>query len=92
MADSFVTPWTTAFQAPLSMGFLSQKYWSGLPFPSPGALPQPGIEPTSPAWQADSSPLSHKGKDLYVTDPALCLRAKLQMLLITISCIVFCVW
>ena len=45
----FVTPWTTAHQAPLSMGFPRQEYWSGLPFPSPGDLPNPGIEPSSPA-------------------------------------------
>ena len=45
----FATPWTVADQAPLSMGFPRQEYWSGLPFPSPGDLPDPGIEPTSPA-------------------------------------------
>ena len=44
----FVTPWTVAHQAPPSMGFSKQEYWSGLPFPSPGDLPDPGIEPTSP--------------------------------------------
>ena len=43
----FVTPWTIAHQAPLSMGFSRQEYWSGLPGPSPGDLPDPGIEPTS---------------------------------------------
>ena len=43
------TPWTVASQAPLSMGFFRQEYWSGFPFPSPGDLPDPGIEPTSPA-------------------------------------------
>ena len=43
--DSFVTPWTAARQAPLSMGFPRQEYWSGLPFPSPGEPPHPGIEP-----------------------------------------------
>ena len=42
------TPWTAAYQAPPSMGFSRQKYWSGLPFPSPGDLPDPGIEPRSP--------------------------------------------
>ena len=47
MPDSFVTPWTVACHAPLSMGFSRQEYWSGLPFPSPGDLPDPGIEPTS---------------------------------------------
>ena len=45
----FATPWTVACQAPLSMAFLRQEYWSGLPFPSPGDLPSPGIEPASPA-------------------------------------------
>ena len=50
----FVTPWTVARQAPLSMGFSRQEYWSGLPFPSPGDLPNPGIKPGSPAWQADA--------------------------------------
>ena len=49
MSYSFATPWTVAHQAPLSMGFPSQEYWSGLPFHSPGDLPDPGIEPTSPA-------------------------------------------
>jgi len=54
-----VTP--VALQAPQSMEFSWQEYWSGLPFPSPGDLPDPGIEPTSPGLQADSSPLSHQG-------------------------------
>ena len=49
VSDSFVTPWTVACQAPLFMGFPGQEYWSGLPLPSPGHLPNPGIEPTSPA-------------------------------------------
>ena len=44
-----MTPWTVAHQAPLSMGFPRQEYWSGLPFPPPGDLPDPGIEPESPA-------------------------------------------
>ena len=46
----FVTPWTVAYQVPPSMGFSRQEYWSGLPFPSPGDLPDPGIEPGSPTW------------------------------------------
>ena len=50
------TPWTIACQAPLSMGFSRQEYWSGLPFPSPGDLPDPGIEHRSPTLQADSLP------------------------------------
>ena len=57
----FATPWTVAYQVPPSMGFYRQEYWSGLPFPSPGNLPHSGIEPTSPALQADSLPLSHRG-------------------------------
>ena len=51
-----VTLWTVARQAPLSMGFSRQEYWSGLPFPSPGDLPNPGIEPRSPALPVDSLP------------------------------------
>ena len=54
MSDSFATPWTVARQAPLSMGFPRQEYWSGLPFPSPGDLPDQGIEPMSSALQVDS--------------------------------------
>ena len=50
----FATPWCVAHQAPLFMGFSRQEYWSGLPFPSPGALPNPGTEPRSPALQADA--------------------------------------
>ena len=58
----FVTPWTVAHQASLSMGFSRQERWSGLPFPPPGDLPDAGIKPPSPgtpALQADSLPLSH---------------------------------
>ena len=50
----FVTLWIVARQAPLSMGFSKQEYWNGLPFPSPGKLPDPGIKPGSPALQASS--------------------------------------
>ena len=50
----FATPWTVAYQAPPSMGFSRQEYWSGLPFPSPGDLPNPGIEPRYPVLQADA--------------------------------------
>ena len=49
LCPSFATPWTVAHQAPLSMGFSRQEYWSGLSFPPPGDLPDPGIEPTSAA-------------------------------------------
>jgi len=51
-----VTPQTVACQGPLSIGFTRPDYWSGLPFPSPGDLPDPGIRPGSPALQADSLP------------------------------------
>ena len=58
----FTTPWTAVPQAPLSMGFSRQEYWSGLPFPSPGDLPDPGIEPESPALQADALTFEPPGK------------------------------
>ena len=60
----FATPGTVAHQASLSMGFSRQEYWSGLPFPSPGDLPNPGIETASLCllhWQVDSLPLSYLG-------------------------------
>ena len=50
----FATPWTVTHQAPPSMGFSRQEHWNGLPFPSPGDLPNPGIEPRSPALQAEA--------------------------------------
>ena len=58
----FVSPWITACQAPLSMGFSRQECWSGLPCPPPADLPDPGIEPRSPALQADSLPTELQGK------------------------------
>ena len=58
----FATPWIIIHQAPLSLGFSRQEYWSGLPFPSPGDLPDLGIEPGSPALQADSLPSEPPGK------------------------------
>ena len=61
MSDS-VTPWTVAHQAPLSVGFPRQEYWSGLPCRSPGDLPDPGIKPRSPTLQADSLPSEPPGK------------------------------
>ena len=48
MSDTFTTPWTITRQSLLSMGFSRQEYWTGLPFPSPGDLPDPGIKPKSP--------------------------------------------
>ena len=58
----FETPWTVAYQAPLSMGFSRQEYWSGLPFPSPGDLPNSGIEPKSPTLEADTLTSEPPGK------------------------------
>ena len=55
-------PWITACQAPLSMGLPRQEYWSGLPFPSPGDLPDPGITPTSPAWASGIFTTGTSGK------------------------------
>ena len=57
----FATPWTVAYQAQPSMGFSRQEYWSGLPFPSPGGLPSPGIEPGPPTLQADAFPSEPPG-------------------------------
>ena len=65
----FETPWTVAYQAPPSMGFSRQEYWSGLPFPSPEDLPDPGIEPESPTLQADALPSEPPGKLLSRTGP-----------------------
>ena len=59
--EFFVTLWTIGHQAPLSMGFPRQEYWSGLPFPPPGDLPNPGIKPGSPALQLDSLPAELQG-------------------------------
>ena len=58
----FAIPWTVAYQVPPSMGLSRQEYWSGLPFPSPGDLPNPGIEPRSPTSQADTLPSEPPGK------------------------------
>ena len=58
---TFATPWTIALQVPMSMGFSRQEYWSGFPFPSAGHLPNPGIEPGSPALQLILYRLSYKG-------------------------------
>ena len=64
VSDS-VTPWTVARQAPLSMGFSRQEYGSGLPFPSPGDLPDPGIEARSPVLQADTLLSEPQGKPTF---------------------------
>ena len=69
MSDSFATSWTAGHQAPLSMGFPRQEYWSGLPFPPPEGLSNPGMESKSlvpPALADDSLPLSHQGSSKWV--------------------------
>ena len=82
--DSFVTPWAVACQAPLSMRLYRQKYWSGLPFPSPGDLSNSRIEPMSPAPLAsDSLPLSHPG----ILDA---LSSRFQMFLIYFEISICC--
>ena len=70
----FAAPWTVAHQAPPSMGFSRQEYWSGLPFPSPGDLPDPGIEPRSPALQADALTSEPPGKTAKVITKSNSLR------------------
>ena len=67
----FATLWTVTYQPPLSMGFSRQEYWSGLPFPSPGDLPHPGIEPRSPALQADTLTSEPPGKPIHPLVPIL---------------------
>ena len=61
LCPTLCNPMAVVHQAPLSMGFSRQEYWSGLPFPSPGDLPDPGMEPGSPALQVGSLPLYHLG-------------------------------
>ena len=61
---TLATLWTVVSQTPLSMGFSRQEYWSGLPFPSPGDLPNPGIEPGSPALEADALTSEPPGKPI----------------------------
>ena len=64
----FATLWSVAYQAPPSLGFSRQEYWSGLPFPSPGDLPNPGIKPGSPVLQADALPSEPPGKPQIMLD------------------------
>ena len=77
-------PWSVALQAPPSMGFPRQEYWSGLSLPSPGDPPKPGIKPGSPALQAGSLPSEPPGKLLYllvIGKTTLCIcYSKLRML------------
>ena len=70
----FASPWTVAYQTPPSMGFSRQEYWSGLPFPSPGDLPNPRIEPWSPALCTDSLLFEPPGKPKNTGVGSLTLR------------------
>ena len=71
----FATPWTVAHQAPPSMGFSRQEYWNRLPFPSPGDLPDPGIEPRCPTLQADALTSEPPGKPQLIPNTQQILNA-----------------
>ena len=71
----FVTTWTIACQLPLCMGFSRQECWNGLPFPSPEDLSNPGIQPRSPALQADSLPSEPPGKPQFITGKGYGLKS-----------------
>ena len=89
------TPWIVTCQAPLSMEFSTQEYWSGLPFPSPGDLPNPGIEHQSPALQADSLPLRHQEAqfvpcDLVLLFPTNGFKCSVQFISVAQPCPTLC--
>ena len=81
----FVTPWAVAYRAPPSMGFSRQEYWSGLPFPSPGDLPDPGIEPGSPTFQADALTSEPPGKPVAQKEEAFSVVKTVKRQWITMS-------
>ena len=87
----FATLWTVAYQAPPSMGFSRQEYWSGLPFPSPGDLPNPGIEPVSPALQVDSLPTELSGNFFLISlmSTYMIILKKMQLVLCLLLFVVF---
>ena len=78
----FATPWSVAHRAPPFMGFSRQEYWSGLPFPSPGDLPNPGMEPRSPALQADALTSEPPGKPGHLIGLIITLELTLCQLLL----------
>ena len=86
MSDIFGTLWTITHQAPLSMGFSRQEYWSGLPCPPPGDLHNPGIEPRSPALQEDSLPTEPLGKPIHKRN---ILSEHQRMLLLVVNSLMF---
>ena len=77
-----MTPWTVAHRDPQSVGFSRQAYWGGLPFTSPGDIPNPGIKPGSPALQADTLPSELSGKPIFLKSQmgAQCLNAELKQM------------
>ena len=87
-----MTPWTEDRQAPLSMGFSRQEYWSGLPFPSPGDLSDPGTEPVSPALQADTLRSEPPGKPHILIKLCVHTRVYVCMLVCSVaqSCVTLC--
>ena len=88
LVSNSVTPWTVACQAPLSMGFSRQEYWSGLPFPSPRDLPDPGIEsisPMSPALQVDPFPTEQRTLQ-YANSISLLVQATIYCHIINSGC------
>ena len=91
----FVTRWTVACQAPPSVGFSRQEYWSGLLFPSPGGLPDPGIEPGSPAFQADALTSELPGKPWWFESPITNLLNAYSLVWLRLLCptpFTFSVW
>ena len=78
----FETPWTVAHQAPPSMEFSSQEYWSGLSFPSPGDLPDSGIEPGSPTLQTDALPSEPLGNPFVINNSSLTMLCLIQWFLV----------
>ena len=82
MSESSATPWIVALQTPLSKGFSRQEYWRGLPFPSPGDLPDPGVEPVSPALAGGFFTPSHQGSPLSMS---VCPNSSSQVSAIDLS-------
>ena len=86
VSDSFATPWTVACQAPLSIGFPRQEYWSGLPFPSPGIFPTQGSNPGLQHLLVDSLPWSHQGSPTCTVTHGYVFCRKMVQLLPILHC------
>ena len=84
VVSNSVTPWTVAHQAPLSMEFSRQEYWSGLPCPPSGNLPNPGIKPGSPTLQAESLPSGPRGKAVFMIKCCLNIQILISLLCFTL--------